>query len=416
MSCGPEMELRLSRYVDNELPAEERLQVDEHVAGCAPCRELLSLFQRNERLVSQALATETFGEVVIDSVTRSLKGETAPPEAKVVEETLWERLRQRPWIPTAAAALMFLALSIALLVRQADLGRSVGGLEATLEETRKQQEKSAAEQRDREQANGERLAFYEAEIRELTARAFIRDAGYGYMAAYIQPDHGIRVMASFDRKAYRSYHVFRRLESESEDRYAQLNKDPLPEPVFTDEKAQPGQGYYYKFRAMRENSDQWDESAPLFLSRPFPENVEQCIKVHCDKTAAPGHMAVFVLERVVGGKRVSEKFDVKVGERVGGLRGKVDFATDLVLDKIEEGNQVMSLRFTAPIWDQTTGKPAMTQLKNGKLIPATRTEEVPVAIGGRKNTRVVFRTVGRLEGHRIEPLWQGSWMWVRQAD
>ena len=81
MPCGDEIKTLLSRYVDGELSPEERTRVDEHVAACTPCRELLQIFQKNESLLSNALSTESFGNAVIESVISEIKREGMPPEA-----------------------------------------------------------------------------------------------------------------------------------------------------------------------------------------------------------------------------------------------------------------------------------------------------------------------------------------------
>ena len=92
MSCPDDMKTLLSRLVDGELDGDERARAEAHAAECAPCRELLDLFRRNENLLAGALQTDAFGDAVIESVVRSLRQE-GPPEAAPVEETPLEWLR-----------------------------------------------------------------------------------------------------------------------------------------------------------------------------------------------------------------------------------------------------------------------------------------------------------------------------------
>src|SRR5215831_7231604 len=101
MACGDDLKTQLSRYVDGELASEERSRVDEHVAACAPCRDLLQLFQKNESILSNALSTESFGNTVIESVINEIKREEQPIEAKPVDEGTLEWFRNRPAISLA---------------------------------------------------------------------------------------------------------------------------------------------------------------------------------------------------------------------------------------------------------------------------------------------------------------------------
>src|SRR6185503_4642177 len=111
MPCGDDLKTQLSRYVDAELSPEERAGVDEHVAGCTPCRELLQIFSKNESLLSNALSTESFGNTVIESVISQLKKEAEPVEARAIEET---NPRFRPAVALAAAALLVIGLIVVL--------------------------------------------------------------------------------------------------------------------------------------------------------------------------------------------------------------------------------------------------------------------------------------------------------------
>ena len=77
MACGDDMKTLLSRHVDGELSPEERARVEEHVAACAPCRELLQIFQKNESILSNALSTASF------STSRAFP---VPPQSRTTPE------------------------------------------------------------------------------------------------------------------------------------------------------------------------------------------------------------------------------------------------------------------------------------------------------------------------------------------
>ena len=119
-NCPDDIKTLLSKLVDGEITPDERARAEAHVVECAPCREMLDLFRKNETLLSNALGSEAFGNAVIESVVRTIRQE-GPPEADPVEEGPLEWLRGRPWIPVAAAAGMLVGL-VVLVVSQ--IGRA----------------------------------------------------------------------------------------------------------------------------------------------------------------------------------------------------------------------------------------------------------------------------------------------------
>ncbi|MBI5367760.1 MAG: zf-HC2 domain-containing protein, partial [Planctomycetes bacterium] len=60
----------LSKLVDGELAPAERARVEEHLAGCAPCRAELEVLHRNEQLVREALCARFFENDLADGVLR----------------------------------------------------------------------------------------------------------------------------------------------------------------------------------------------------------------------------------------------------------------------------------------------------------------------------------------------------------
>ena len=101
-ACPDDIKTLLSRLVDGEASPEERARVEAHTADCAPCRELLDLFRRNENLLAGALQTDAFGDAVIESVVRTLNQE-GPPEAAPVEDGPLEWIKARPWVAARTA-------------------------------------------------------------------------------------------------------------------------------------------------------------------------------------------------------------------------------------------------------------------------------------------------------------------------
>lgn len=408
MSCGPELELRLSRYVDSELTPEERAEVEQHVGGCEPCRELLSLFQKNERLLGTALAGETFGNVIIDSVTRSLKGEPNPPEAKPVDATLWEKIAARPWLATAAALLVMLGVAVPLHFRMSGLQEDLARARRAADEAQGSLERY---ENQRTIAEG-RYKELEDQYREFIVDRARRDAGPGLPVGYLTPE--IRVKVNFDPGAYSGYKLYRKQERDSDESYVLLTPEMLKEPVYTDRKAKAGQGYYYKFAAIRPNGES-DESAALYMYLPEDDRKpEHLVRLFCAETAVPGNLAVFDIERTVNGKPVAQRFNVKVGERIGGVRkvagaGDVDFTTDFVLDKIVPDTQVITIHWTEPQFDPN-GKPIIDVFKNGRRVPRTVQKDEPV--GSRENTRAFLKPVVSGSGTTTS-IWRGSSLWIR---
>ncbi len=96
-------EARLSEYLDGELDSAERVVLEAHLAGCAPCRELVADLARI-RAAAHAL------------------GERAPARDLWPElaATLTSRARARPWAPIllAFAAGVLLALGASWVLQR----------------------------------------------------------------------------------------------------------------------------------------------------------------------------------------------------------------------------------------------------------------------------------------------------------
>jgi hypothetical protein len=408
MSCGDDFKTLLSRYVDGELSPEERAGVDEHVAACVPCRELLQIFQKNESLLSNALATESFGNTVIENVISEIKRDGVPAEAKAVEETP-EFGRFRPWLQLAAAALLVVGL-VAVIGNSHN--REMSSLQAQLKSMSAAQQEQVARQSAQQEE-------YTQTIRSMrTADALLR-APEGWGLGYITPQHLV-IRASFDPKLYGAFAVYRHAEGEGDDRFTKLNSVRLESPEYIDASVKPGQAYVYKFRAFRNGrEDDFVESLPMLMRVPRVQELapEKGLRVQCIDIAVTHKLAKFLLNRVVDGRTVSEEFLVKPGERLGEIRevpgiGPVDFRTTLVLERLEDGNQTLAVRFTRALLDPN-GQPMVDRIgPDGKV--EVKTEQQDGVLSIRPNLRAFFRVAGSAAAD--VDLWKGSWIQVRAAE
>ena len=414
MSCGDEMKTLLSRYVDGELPKEERAKAEDHLLSCEPCCELLSLFQKNENLVASALSTDAFGEAMIESVVRKL-GRIGPPEAKPVDEGVIEWVRGRPWLPVAAGALFVLVLAIILNSNrsaeikslQGDLRRETDRNEALAEKNRKT-EAELQNQLHHTVAIEEQLNRLDRDWK--TDRA-IKRAPERTIIGYLETAHYLVAKASFGDKPFAGFNVYRRLEGEKDDTaWRKMNSDLLLTPEFADVTVRPGQGYVYKFHAITP-SGQLVESVPLIMKVPFAGEFspEKSIWIHCQDLSAPKDLAVFILERVVNGRTVSAKFYTELGKTIGGKAkvdgAEIDFTTDLVLARIEPGTEPLVTSYTEPVLDKD-GNPMYERLVDNVFIASTQRFER--SIGQRENKKAVLRLAGTTGPKAEQDLWRGS--------
>jgi len=412
MACGDDLKTLLSRHVDGELSPDERGRVEEHLVACSDCREMLELFRKNESILSNALATESFGNAVIESVISEIKREGLPPEAKPVEESLFETLRARPFLPLAAAALFIVGL-VGILTYSHD--RQITALRTRLEgqiqtmNTRQQQQTEIIAKTGDE---------YERLIRTLRTEDALHRAPPGFVLAFMDTPHHLVIRANFDPKQFGSYTVYRRVEGEGDDRFAKVSGDRrLESPEYVDTSVKRGSAYVYKFRAFRSaREDDFTESLPIVMRVPKSQELapEKSIRIQCVDIAVNRKLAKFLLHRVVGGRTVAEEFLVKPGEAVGDVRevpgfGAVNFRTGLTLDRLDDGNQTLPVSYTSAQLD-AEGKPVIKSFEGGTVEPATLQQEGVLSI--RPNLRAFFRSSGAAD----VDLWKGSWLQVRAQD
>jgi len=184
MLCTEEMGTLLSRYVDEELAAEERKSVETHLEKCGSCRDVLNLFQRNDNVLNNALVGEAFGAQTVDAVMTEIKRLEEPTiVAPMVEEAPPQPVQIRQVVqvtkmwPFAAAAGLMVACFAGFLL----LNRMSGGGKA--EQVVVAPDRPAPSDAvvsmliDRLRANTE-------EIREITARTELMRAKENTCLAY----------------------------------------------------------------------------------------------------------------------------------------------------------------------------------------------------------------------------------------
>jgi hypothetical protein len=247
----------------------------------------------------------------------------------------------------------------------------------------------------------------------------LQRAPEGWGLGYITPQHLV-VRASFDPKLYGAFSVYRHAEGQADDQFIKLNGARLESPEYIDTSVKPGQAYVYKFRAFRSARDEDSvESLPIIMRVPRVQELspEKGIRVQCVDIAVTHKLAKFVLNRVVEGHTATEEFLVKPGERLGEVRdvaglGKVDFRTNLTLDRLEDGNQTLAVSYVRALLD-SNGQPIMDSIsKNGTVVVKTEQQEGVLSI--RPNLRAFFRTSGAATAD--VDLWKGSWLQVRAQD
>src|SRR5271169_3197461 len=102
MSCE-RMESRIIGYVDGRLKASERLEVEKHIATCAPCRLRVHEFSAVSELLGDLPLIEPSPE--FDTRVHALVAAEPEPRA-----SWWDWMRVSPRIAFAASMLLLMAL------------------------------------------------------------------------------------------------------------------------------------------------------------------------------------------------------------------------------------------------------------------------------------------------------------------
>ena len=116
MDCGTYIEQFLSAHADGELTGDELRAAEEHVAGCAECRERLKEERALKQILHEHLGALKTPTQVREQIRVALAHEQANeslagpgPVVRGAWQSKW--LRPRVWIPGAIAALLVIGLT-----------------------------------------------------------------------------------------------------------------------------------------------------------------------------------------------------------------------------------------------------------------------------------------------------------------
>lgn len=101
--------VKLNKYIDDELPASERQNIEKHLESCHECRQTLSELQLTDKMIKTA---QSLPEIQVD-VERSWKAFESrlnlSPTFQQQLERIWSQFKSRfkkpiVWMPAALAA------------------------------------------------------------------------------------------------------------------------------------------------------------------------------------------------------------------------------------------------------------------------------------------------------------------------
>ena len=92
-NCERAQEL-ISAYIDGEITAGEKAELDEHVAGCKDCADMLAVYSEISRAMAEDVEPPASLRKSVMSGVREINAERKPKKAKIV----WLR-----WVSAAAA-------------------------------------------------------------------------------------------------------------------------------------------------------------------------------------------------------------------------------------------------------------------------------------------------------------------------
>lgn len=375
MNCTEEMGPLLSRYVDGELTADETGRVEDHCTTCPECRELLSLFQRNERVLGDAIGHDAFGHRVLDQVMVKLEEETVT--APVARPLPWRR-----WIPAAAAVLAAAAVSWAVSSRVSRESIPADHYQALRQTT------------DALLATNDEL---QRQLRILTERQVVSRLPDRALA-YVEdtPRRTVRIAARFQNyDQFETFSVRRRREEEKE--WETLTSGLLS-PEYEDSSALPGQVYRYVITAHRADGSTLD-SLPQRVLLPDPGHIDPrtAIQARCIDIGLENQVSRFRLTRYVDGNPVHCDVIVRRGEMIGKPEeipgvGRVDFSTGWTLESLDEGDQLLTMETAVPQIEESTG----TVIENADGTPVVKYERRPIVT--RPSRRATLRKAGQKNG------------------
>lgn len=343
MLCTEEMGTLLSRYVDEELAAEERKSVEAHLEKCGSCRDVLNLFQRNDNVLNNALVGEAFGAQTVDAVMIEIKRLEEPTiVAPMVEETPAQPVQIRQVVqitkmwPFAAAAGLMIACFAGFLA----LNRMSGG--GGTEHLAVAPERPAATDPIVSMLI-ERVKEGNEVMRDIIVRTTLLGAKENTCLAYLN-GRGIVVQANFASDTFGTFTLYRCAEispGRFEDGWTTL-KEGLGSPYYRDDRVVPGTNYMYMWRAFYRNPKEkaFIQSAPIMQMIPLAGGVDPrtSLRIRFIAATPDNSQATFEVSRYVNQRLVSKIYLVKAGEGIGAKEkladGEVNFTTRYVLQGV----------------------------------------------------------------------------------
>jgi hypothetical protein len=363
MGCREEQTILLSKYVDNELTGEERQEVETHLGGCNNCKELLSIFLRNESLLSNALAKGIYQDDIVSKVMDRIEN---PPEVEPADESRWESLirisRENTWVPLTTAAILLVGFSLFISQPWANSGQGLEERISQLENSIQNYQQVLTDQGKSNQKESEALLSRMEHLNQELVKERIQNASVDIpgnsTAAFFYDSVG--VSARFDKtEEYLSFEVHR---SDDGGKSWLLKKSGLQKPLYEDPAVKPGAFYLYKFVAWKKNKGQV-ESVPVRLQAPILNRLDESkyFRIRCTEIGPNLNVASFAITRLVGTENLTYHFTVLLGKKLGRViqtpQGKVDFSTGLTFNTVEMGDQTLKVTFAWPKFDTKTGDP-----------------------------------------------------------
>lgn len=124
------MKLKISFYIDGELQAEDKQNLEQHLEACPQCREYLHELQQTSNIISEALSSRP--EINFDKVLQNIKSEIQAPTQPSLLQRISDWVKMpRIWVPaTAMMCTAALILSFNLLVFESPEGIQISRVES----------------------------------------------------------------------------------------------------------------------------------------------------------------------------------------------------------------------------------------------------------------------------------------------
>ncbi len=333
MDIEERMGLLISRYMDNELSEEETRLVENHTLVCAPCRDALEIYKKNEKILNSTLCGEIFENVIIDNVMKGVHKKKKTVGGK----------KFKAWKPILA--LVGFAAAVVIVTIISYMFSVYGNVQNELRRLSFQSE-DILRQRD------ELYVKYNDLLKKETAnivRNYLSNSGHD-IAGYVYGD-GVVIQAKFDNldQIY-GFNVYRRVKGQL---YWQepLNQKPLIQPEYFDVSPSNQTLYEYKFTALDKNSKAIKESPVSVIKHPGKKFKEdECLKITCTDAGPDNKSAKLLITRYVDGKPRTTAFECRVGSVIGDTitdyqtGGTLDFNTNMILLSIEDAEQVITIK------------------------------------------------------------------------